>query len=172
MSYQNLQPLIEVTRGQTVESVHFGALAVVDSGGNLLAGCGGVDFTAYLRSAAKPFQALPLVESGGADAFGFDEGEIAITCASHSGSDEHVAVVTTMQKKIGVDESHLLCGSHPPMFHEPTRQALIRRGEEVEVPAFVVEVLKNAIKEIYAQDDVTRSIVMREVPAYPFSAAA
>lgn len=49
---------------------------------------------------------------------------------------------------------------------------LIRRGEEVEVPAFVVEVLKNAIKEIYAQDDVTRSIVMREVPAYPFSAAA
>lgn len=49
---------------------------------------------------------------------------------------------------------------------------LIRRGEEVEVPAFIVEVLRNAIKEIYVQDDVTKSIIMREVPAYPFSSAA
>lgn len=125
-----MQPLIEVARGQTVESVHFGALAVVDSDNNLRAGCGNVDFVAYLRSAAKPFQALPLIEEGGADAFGFNEREIAITCASHSGSDEHVAVIAAMQKKIGVRESDLLCGSHPLIFHEPTRLALIRRNQE------------------------------------------
>ncbi|MDZ4159154.1 MAG: asparaginase [Anaerolineaceae bacterium] len=130
MFYHSYQPLVEVTRGQTVESVHLGALAVVDARGNLLASCGDPGTVAFLRSSAKPFQALPLVESGAADAFGFDEREIAITCASHSGTDEHFAVIAAMQKKIGVSEADLLCGSHPPIFHPPTLRALIQRGEE------------------------------------------
>ncbi|HMN59968.1 MAG TPA: asparaginase, partial [Anaerolinea sp.] len=91
------EPLVELTRGPLVESIHFGALAVVDSGGKLVASVGDPGLVANLRSSAKPFQALSLVESGGADAFRLDESEIAIACASHSGTDEHVAVLRDMQ---------------------------------------------------------------------------
>jgi L-asparaginase II len=127
--YSNYSPLIEVTRGPIVESVHFGAVAVVDVMGNLLASYGDPDTATYLRSSAKPFQALPFVEKGGAEKFGLTDRELALMCASHSGTDEHVRVVTGMQKKIGVSESDLMCGSHPP-YHQGTVEALIQRGEK------------------------------------------
>ena len=95
------QPLVELTRGPLVESIHFGALAVVDVNGSLVASVGDPDLVANLRSSAKPFQALSLVESGGADAFGLSERELAIVCASHSGTDEHVAVLRGLQAKTG-----------------------------------------------------------------------
>ena len=123
------QPLVELTRGPLVESIHFGALAVVDVNGSLLAGIGNPDHVANLRSSAKPFQALSLVESGGADAFGFSERELAIVCASHSGTDDHVAVLRGLQARLGVDETNLSCGVHWPMF-EPTAQAMRARAEK------------------------------------------
>lgn len=122
------QPLVELTRGPLVESIHFGALAVVDSTGKLIASVGDPHHVANLRSSAKPFQALPLVESGVVDAFGITPRELAIICASHSGTEDHVAVLRGLQAKIGVSEDNLLCGTHYPL-HEPTAQALRARGE-------------------------------------------
>ncbi|MDD5370346.1 MAG: asparaginase [Anaerolineaceae bacterium] len=121
-------PVVELTRGHIVESLHFGAIAVSDASGNLLAGYGDPDTVTFLRSSAKPFQALPFVERGGDTFFGLTSRELAFICASHSGTDEHVAVARDIQAKVGVTEADLLCGVHPP-YHEPTARALECRGE-------------------------------------------
>ena len=108
------QPLFEVTRGDVVESIHYGSLAVVDSNGRLLASYGDPQAVAFLRSSAKPFQVLPFVESGGVEYYGMTPRELAIACASHEGSDLHVQTVESFQKKISVDETSLQCGIHMP----------------------------------------------------------
>jgi L-asparaginase II len=108
------QPLFETTRGDIVESVHFGSIAVVDSNGKLIASTGDHQMVAFLRSSAKPFQALPFVERGGDRHFNLTLQELALTCASHEGSDMHVQTVREMQKKIGIEESDLMCGVHMP----------------------------------------------------------
>ena len=122
------QPVLEVTRGRIVELVHFGAAAVVDSTGHLLAWLGDPQLVTYLRSSAKPFQALPFIERGGDQAFHLTSKEIAIICASHDGTDEQVEVVKGIQAKVGVQESDLLCGTHP-LSHGPTVEAMRARGE-------------------------------------------
>ncbi|MCC6499085.1 MAG: asparaginase [Anaerolineales bacterium] len=109
-----IAPLFEVTRGAIVESIHHGSIAVVNADGKLLASHGDPSAVAFLRSSAKPFQALPFVEHGGAERFNFTARELAISCASHVGSDLHVQTVAAMQKKIGIDESDLQCGAHLP----------------------------------------------------------
>lgn len=121
-------PLVELTRGSIVESVHWGALVVVDSRGRLLAGLGDPYLVMHLRSTAKPFQLLPLIEEGAVEHFSLTPEEIAIMCASHSGTDEHVAVIARLQAKMGIEEKELQCGVHPP-FHEPTWQAMLQRNE-------------------------------------------
>ena len=108
------QPLFEVTRGDIVESVHYGSIAVVDSNGRLIASHGDPQAVAFLRSSAKPFQVLPFVEGGGVEYYGFTPRELSISCASHEGSDLHVQTVVGIQKKIGVEESALQCGIHMP----------------------------------------------------------
>lgn len=129
MNHAKYQPIVEVRRGSIVESIHFGALAVVDVTGRLVAGFGDPETVTYLRSSAKPFQALPFVERGGPERFGFIDREVALMCASHSGTDEHVKVVKGMQAKIGVGETDLMCGTHPP-YHEETAKRLLLKGEE------------------------------------------
>lgn len=110
----NPQPLFETTRGDLVESVHHGSIAIADSNGKLIASYGDPQTVAFLRSSAKPFQALPFVERGGVEHFNLTERELAIACASHEGSDLHVQTVQDMQKKVGIAESHLQCGAHLP----------------------------------------------------------
>ena len=105
---------MEVTRGSIVESIHFGAIAVVDASGRLVAHAGSPDLVTYLRSTCKPIQALPLIESGAADAFGFGERQLAIACGSHSGSDLHASTVRDILRRAGLDESALGCGTHVP----------------------------------------------------------
>lgn len=122
------QPVFEVTRGQIVESIHFGAAAVVNSHGHLLASLGDPQLVTFLRSSAKPFQALPFIERGGHTHFGLTPREIAIMCSSHSGTDEQVEVIKGMQAKIGVKVDDLMCGFHYP-FHEASADAMIARGE-------------------------------------------
>jgi len=129
MTDSSYTPVIEATRGAIVESIHFGAAAVVDVHGKLLASVGDPATVTYLRSTAKPFQALPFIERGGAEKYGLVDREIALMCSSHSGTDEHVKVVESIQKKVGVSESDLLCGTHPPI-HEPTYLDLVRKGLE------------------------------------------
>ena len=110
----NAQPLFEVTRGDIVESVHYGSIAVVDSGGRLISSYGDPQAVAFLRSSAKPFQVLPFVEGGGVEYFGLTPRELSVACASHEGSDLHVQTVEGMQRKIGVGENALQCGVHMP----------------------------------------------------------
>jgi L-asparaginase II len=122
------QPVFELTRGNIVESVHFGAVAVVDSSGRLLAWHGDPKVVTFMRSSAKPLQALSFIEHGGDQAFHLTSKEIAIICASHEGTDEHVEVIKSIQAKVGVQESDLLCGTHP-LSHLPTVEAMRARGE-------------------------------------------
>ncbi len=122
------EPLFELTRGRIVESQHYGAFAVVDAHGKLLAAHGDPNLVTYLRSTAKPFQALPFIERGGDSHFGFSPKELALMCASHSGTEEHVETVKAMQSKAGVTIEDLMCGFHYP-YHEPTADAMKMRGE-------------------------------------------
>ena len=122
------QPVFELTRGRIVECIHFGAAAVVDSHGRLLASLGDPRLVTFLRSSAKPFQALPFIERRGHEKFGLTQKEIAIMCSSHSGTDEHVETVKGMQAKIGVSVDDLKCGFHYPI-HTETADAMKVRGE-------------------------------------------
>lgn len=121
-------PLFAVGRGKIVESIHNGAIAVVDATGKLVAWLGDPYAVTFLRSSAKPFQALPFLEQGGQAAFGLTPREIALACASHSGTDDHVAVVRSMQIKAGISEADLLCGVHDP-YDEATAETLHERKE-------------------------------------------
>jgi L-asparaginase II len=105
--------LAEVTRGDVVESVHRGAVVVVDVKGSLVALAGNVDQLTYFRSAAKPFQAIPVVESGAAEAFEFTERELALSCSSHDSTPDHQRGVARMLDKIGLHEDDLRCGISP-----------------------------------------------------------
>ncbi len=122
-------PLVELTRGSMVESFHSGALAIVDAAGNLVTSLGDPQYLTFMRSSSKPFQVLPLLESGGAEAFDLSDREIALMCASHSGTDAHYAAVSALQARLGIAESDLRCGTHP-VFHQPTQEALLLRGEK------------------------------------------
>lgn len=108
------QPVFELTRGQIVESTHYGALAVVDSHGKLLTFYGNPGTVAFMRSSAKPFQALPFVERGGVEFFELTDKELTLACASHQGTDEHVRVAESILSKAGLDASYLQCGAHMP----------------------------------------------------------
>lgn len=121
--------LAEVTRGSLVESSHYGALAVVDADGRLLAAAGHPLHVAYLRSAAKPFQALPTVAAGALDRFGLDDEALALMCASHYGTEMHVAIDQRILDAIGLDRSALRCGVHWPIDEAAARR-LAQRGEE------------------------------------------
>ncbi len=125
---EDYQPIWETRRGSVVESVHFGAIAVVDASGRLLASYGNPYLVTFLRSSAKPLQALPFIELGGDQVYHLTSKEIAILCASHVGTEEHVAVVKAIQEKIGVQESDLLCGIQPPL-DSATAERLRARGE-------------------------------------------
>ena len=114
------QILAAVYRGKTVESVHCGSVAVVDNRGKLLFSCGDPNFFTFLRSSAKPFQLLPLIESGAATHFNFTPRELAIMAGSHSGSPRHVNLVKRILNKIGLSAKYLRCGVHVP-FHYASR---------------------------------------------------
>lgn len=121
--------LVEVTRGGVTESFHRGALAVVDATGRVVLSAGDIERPVFPRSAIKAFQALPLVESGAADAYGFTEEEVALACASHGGEDRHVKTAAAMLAKAGLGEQDLECGSHWPSYG-PATNAMVRSGAE------------------------------------------
>jgi L-asparaginase II len=122
-------PLVEVTRGAITESRHRGHVIAVDGDGNTVAQLGAPETVTYLRSSAKPHQAIPLIASGAADRFGFTEQEVALACASHSGESLHTEIVASMLQKIGVGPEALKCGVHEPFDAETTR-LLRQRGEK------------------------------------------
>lgn len=104
--------LVEVTRGNLVESRHRGMVVVVDGSGKTVFSLGETDAAVFPRSACKAMQALPLMETGAADAYGFGNKELALACSSHSGEPEHVALAAAMLAAAGRDVSALECGEH------------------------------------------------------------
>ena len=122
-------PVAGVWRGDHIESVHRGRYVVCDAQGETLYSLGDPEGYVYLRSAAKPFQALPLVFSGAADELGIAGEELAVACASHSGEPRHLAAVRSILRKAGLSDNDLQNGTHPPLY-APAAAALARSGEE------------------------------------------
>ncbi len=111
-----LVPLLDTLRGGTLECMHYGAIAVCDPQGQVVAQAGDPHWVTFPRSAIKPFQALPFVQSGGPRQLGFTPSNLALMCASHSGEPMHVAQVDDMLGKAGVGYKQLQCGCHVPFF--------------------------------------------------------
>ena len=109
-----LVPLIELSRGGTLECQHLGAVAVVDSRGQVLAQAGDPHWLTFSRSTLKALQALPFMEAGGPRQFEFNSRHLAMLCASHNGEDQHVAQVQDMLDRTGLRCQALLCGCHVP----------------------------------------------------------
>ena len=126
------EPLVEVRRGSITESRHRGHVVAVDGDGKIVARLGAPETVTYLRSSAKPHQAIALVASGAADRFGFDAREIAVACASHSGEPVHTETVASMLRKIGLGKGALKCGTHEPFSREVASE-LRARGEQPDV---------------------------------------
>jgi L-asparaginase II len=122
------ESLVEVRRGGITESRHRGHVVAIEPDGNIVAQLGGPETVTFLRSSAKPFQALPLVAAGAADRFGFTDREVALACASHNGELIHTELAASMLKKIGLGPEALKCGVHEPYSVEAAQQ-LRERGE-------------------------------------------
>ena len=121
--------MVDISRGGIVESSHQVVAAVANVHGEVLAAWGNADLVTFLRSSAKPFQGMPLVGSGAAAHFGLSEQELAIACASHAGTDEHIEVTHSILRKIGLSEADLRCGTHTP-YDTRTSKKLIMAGEK------------------------------------------
>jgi L-asparaginase II len=111
-------PLAIALRGDAIESVHYGSVAVVDSDGRLLFAAGDPHALTFTRSALKPLQALPFVRDGGPERFGFDQAQVALLCASHAGEPRHVDAVADMLARAGNAPDDLACGAHVPGFYD------------------------------------------------------
>ncbi|MGL6110142.1 MAG: asparaginase [Rubrivivax sp.] len=120
--------LVEAHRGNAVESVHRGALAVFDADGAHVLSLGDIQRPVFPRSAVKVLQALPLVESDAAEALNLSDEELALACASHNGEPAHVATAASMLAKAGMDQGVLECGAHWP-YREAFQREMAARGE-------------------------------------------
>lgn len=107
--------LIELTRGKLVESIHRGAVSIVDAQGTPILTFGDTMRPVFPRSAIKPLQAIPLIASGAAQRFGLTRTHVALACGSHSGSPDHVRWASEMLAKAGLSEDALACGAHRPL---------------------------------------------------------
>lgn len=116
-------PLIELTRGGTLECQHLGSIAVVNTRGQLVAHAGNPHWLSFTRSTLKALQALPFMQAGGHRQFGFSTRQIAMLCASHNGEDMHVAEAQGMLEKAGLTYKTLRCGCHVPMIFAQTETA-------------------------------------------------
>ncbi len=104
------EPLVEITRGDIVERIHCGHIVVVDDSKKIIYSKGDPYKFTFMRSSAKPVQAMPLIISGAAEHFNFTDEEIAIMCASHYAETNHLEILYSIMDKIRVKESDLLCG--------------------------------------------------------------
>jgi L-asparaginase II len=118
---------VEVSRGNTMESHHHVMAVVLDEQGHVVGEWGPSSFLTFPRSAIKMLQALPLLESGAAEAYHLEDRHICLACASHRGEKTHINGVAEFMKKAGIKESQLACGPHLP-FDEGTAHEMIRQG--------------------------------------------
>lgn len=130
MPEQNNNPILcETTRGTMVESRHMGAFAVVKASGEVVTSAGDIDRAVYARSAIKPLQAIPLVESGAIKNFEFSLKELSLSCASHNSEPTHVLAVKALLQRLDLSVGDLECGAHLPLL-VPAAHEMIRNNEE------------------------------------------
>jgi len=122
--------LVDVVRGNIVESEHWGHIAVVNSEGEVLYSKGNPNKVTFARSSMKPLQAIPIVETGAADTYQLEPADLSLACASHSGEDQHTDRVKTILNKLGLTTESLKCGTHPPRWQE-TYERLMKSGTEI-----------------------------------------
>jgi L-asparaginase II len=122
------EPVVEVTRGDLVESIHDVAACAMRANGDILLALGDIETPVFLRSSAKPFIAAAAIAAGALEKFSLEQSEIAVMAASHSGEPFHIAAVRSILKKIGLDESALQCGAHYP-YNEAAAAAMRDSGE-------------------------------------------
>ena len=125
---RNPQPMVELWRGGMLESQHFGH-AVIWGEGGVIRTWGDPEKIIFPRSSCKMIQALPLVESGAADAAGLTDRHLALSCASHQGAELHVGMTGRWLSDLGLSEQDLRCGSHEP-YDRTERDRLIRSEEK------------------------------------------
>jgi L-asparaginase II len=123
-----IKALVEVTRGALAESRHYGIIAVIDGDGRTITSLGEINTRTYYRSAAKPFQAIPIITSGAAAHYELTTAELAVINGSHSGEAIHLELVRKILARGGLDPSALQCGAHMP-FDEAAARELRARGE-------------------------------------------
>lgn len=119
---------VTLERGGRLECVHRGHGVVADAEGQVIAAWGDPEAIVYPRSSSKMIQALPLIESGAADAFGLRSDQLALACASHIGASYHTSRVQQWIADIGLTDDDFRCGAHVPNDVE-AREAMIRAGE-------------------------------------------
>ncbi len=112
----NTEIVAKVYRGEREESVHYGSIAVVDKNGKLTHYLGDPEFFTFVRSSSKPFQLIPLIQTGAADKYRFNSKQLAIMCGSHIGTDNHRATVMANLSAAGNKPEDLQCGTHVPIY--------------------------------------------------------
>ena len=122
--------LLHYTRAGHVENIHRGDAVAVNCKGEIVSSIGNAQLPMFWRSAAKPFQALPFVKNGGLERYGITDEELALLVSSHSGEENHVALVRGILSKLGLDESVLDCGVVRPMSGKAFKK-IIEAGEKV-----------------------------------------
>ncbi len=126
---KNPVPLAEIWRGPFLESIHTGHAVICDASGNIVQAWGDPDQVILPRSSSKMIQALPLIESGAAKAFGLGVDQLALACASHNSAAIHTDRVSKWLDHLGLSDDDLRCGAHDPKDVE-AHHALIRAGEK------------------------------------------
>lgn len=124
-----VEVLAQVLRNGLEESLHAGHIVVSDAAGNIMAAIGNPDYKTFWRSAAKPVQALAVIEAGAVEQFNLEMAEIALICSSHNAEPEHLRIAQQMAAKIGVKLDQLHCGVHYPT-HRATAKAMRQSGEQ------------------------------------------
>lgn len=120
--------LLSFIRGNTVEREHYGYITVTNQERAVLHCAGSSDAVYFLRSCAKPFQAVSLILTGAVKRFNINSEEIAVCCSSHSGTKAHTDAVLSLLAKSGLSQDMLLCGKHPPIDEE-TRNSMIKQDK-------------------------------------------
>ncbi|MBL4929705.1 asparaginase [Fuscibacter oryzae] len=110
-------PMVELWRGGLLESTHLGHAVICDEAGQIVEAWGDPGRVIFPRSSCKMLQALPLLETGAADAHGLTEAHLALSCASHQGAAIHVEMAGKWLKDLGLGEANLRCGAHEPLDH-------------------------------------------------------
>jgi len=124
--------MVETTRGGMVENRHRAMAAICSASGDLVEAWGSVDAPVLPRSSIKMIQALPLIESGAAEAASLGPEHLALSCASHEGAADHTGRVAAWLSALGMDADDLLCGPQPP--RDPAVKAVDRTATRISIP--------------------------------------